>query len=464
MASRLSDVSVKATLNCGHRSLPWNQQDMDSIMPRLDLAAIGEREDVAQYVPTLPAAQLYYSLVQRGVEDSMAVLQHVSAEQLVKILDYDVWQEDRLEAKDAYRWLKTFKHFGLENLAQRYRQLDEEYQLALVQGKVRVYDEEEIEKMPDHQRDMLLPLPCHQFFYEVVTDDKDDEEFIISLIESALSTDIPYAYSLLAHGAYGVPNEAEAQLSQFRRARIEEDGFVTYEESIATLQPVDAAPLLSKYKADTCAYEASLPVSISNDGAPFLARVKAAMLDAGVDETAAFNLEAGFVFVANSLCSSEGLEPDDVPGIVKVLQQTRALAGLGLEYITGSDISAAMVAIQTEHPKTLINAALSLVAKLQVSVISALRDAGCPHMTELDKYQKQRRHGEALYLIDTQLTPILGIDLGERLKGIFNRLPMRAQASQDGQKITFEPIYSLGEYQQTAASILQMCTELRTIH
>lgn len=463
MASRLSEVSLKSTLSCGHRSLPWSQQDMDGIMPSLDLAAIGERADAERFVPTLPPAQLYYSLVQRGVEDALDVLQHVSGEQLVKILDYDVWKEDRLLAKEAYRWLKAFRHFGLESLAIRYRQLDEEYQLALIQGKVRVYDEEEIEKMPDHQRDQLLPLPCHQFFYEIVTDDKDDEEFIVALIESALATDIPYAYSLLAHSAYGVPNEAEAQLSRFRRARIEEDGFVTYEESIATLQPMKVDQLVKVYGGGMSSQPGSMVLN-QPDPVPFLARVKQAIFEQGIDEGAAFQMESGFVFVANSLCASEGLEPDDVSGIIRVLHQTRALAGLGLEYISGSNLDRAIEALKAEHPKTLVRAGLALVLSLQEQVIEALRGVNCPFVEDLQKFMQQQRHGEALYLIDTQLMAMLGLELGERLKGLFNRLPMKAQLSSDGHRVTFEPIGSMGQYQQMSASILEMCANLRTVH
>src|SRR5690606_34507895 len=135
----------------------------------------------------------------QGPENCAEIISYVSPEQFIRFLDYDIWPEDRLSLKEAIVWLKAAQiRGGLEGLAKRYKQLDEEYQIALVEQKVKVYSEEEMEDLPDHKRDSLIALPCNEAFYEVLTEDAEEEEFIIALINSFLSVDVAYAYSLLA--------------------------------------------------------------------------------------------------------------------------------------------------------------------------------------------------------------------------------------------------------------------------
>ncbi len=465
MASRLSEVSIKGNLSRGHRSLPWELEAPQQILPVLDLDDVLERADIAEYVPNLPPAQLYYSLVQRGLDESLEIMKHVSGEQLTRFLDYDVWREDRLQPKEAYRWLNLYRNLGIEQMAQRYRDLDEEYQISLLQGKVRTYDLEEIEQLPDHLRDQLIPLPCHELFYEIITDDKEDEEFITSLIDSALAQDLPYAYALLAYAAYSVPAEPEHELSRFRRARIEEDGFVTFEESLASFLPIDLDALHAKYpQREEQPTGALVTRQNAETNSWFLEEVKAYIHQSSIGANEAMNLELGFLYVANSLCAAEGLEPDDVHGIVRVLKQARALASLGLEYLAGGDPIRGTVILQAEHPKLLLQVGLSLVYKLQDTVLAQLARMDVDRVDDACAYRQQLRHGELLYLVETEWMPILGLELGEVLRGLFNRLPMRAKLNREKSRYTFEPMSSLQNLNEMALTISRLIEQARTVH
>jgi hypothetical protein len=249
MASRLSEETLTAVLDSGQQGLAIQaDRALDSLAPlAVDLDALLAADDPAAAVQAVPAQALYLALRQRGPEDCLEVLPLLSADQVARVFDYDVWSEDRLEPLRAARWLNLFKEGGQEELYRRFRDLDEEYQVALLSPLIELYDEEDYERMTQTEQDALNRLPCGTLFYRVKSEDPRLEEFVSAVVEAALAGDMNYAYSLLSHAAYAPPNEAEGLLSQFRRARLEEDGFVTFEESLAAFQPVDSEALKRRW-------------------------------------------------------------------------------------------------------------------------------------------------------------------------------------------------------------------------
>ncbi len=194
-----------------------------------------------QVIRNLPTQPLYHAILRRGVEESAETLRLVTTEQLTRFLDYDVWPKDRLNPTRMLEWLLAASQGQGELLAQRFKALEEEYQLSLLEGKICLATRQEVEEAAPGVFDHFRPLPGEELFYSVVADSEALTQSVSNLIEALVSFDLSYALAVLKHVYWLIPNETESQLAQFRKARLEEDGFVSYEESLKVFARIPSA-------------------------------------------------------------------------------------------------------------------------------------------------------------------------------------------------------------------------------
>lgn len=449
---RLSELQIKEKYDAGHSSLPWDFLTPEKQLVKIDLQKIVESAHPGTTIKSLPPQILYHSIMMAGLENCVEALPYLSQEQLVRMMDYDAWKEDFLEPKKAFRWLKLFKKIGATGIATRYQALDEEYQIGLLQKFINIYSLEEFEKFSQPDQDSCIPLPGNEIYYQIKTDDQETVDFIKDLVESALALNVEYAFSLLNHAAYLPPNEPEFLLNQFRKARLEEDGFVSYDESSKIFLEIDADELKRKWmrgrnlnQAESTTTQLSEQVSQEKhflDDVLFVAQQNKSLT-----EVDALNLQQGFLFLGNCLCAATKIEPDDLNGLGRVLEQAKALASLGLEYLSNGDETLALKVINSEYPKNLFRVGLSLIYGLQRNFLERLETLKISGIENLKKLQKQRRWGEIIWKLDTEYAQVFGFEETEALKGLFNRFPMVLSQKRDEttgiEKLVFKTISSV---------------------
>ena len=454
MASRLSEESLRAVLDAGQQGLVIESEPASLAVPgdRVDLDALLVAEDPEKAVQAVAPQSMYAALVAKGPEDCLDVLPLLSEEQVTRIFDYDVWDKDRLEPLKAVRWLSLFKEVGPEEMLRRFRDLDEEYQVGLLAPLVELFTDEEYEKMSQGEQDALHRLPCGTLFYRLKSADSRLDEFVEGLVEAALASDVAYAYSLLAHASYMPPNEQEALLGQFRRARLEEDGFVSYEESLAAFRPVDLEQLRQRWAFALHRETAALAPAPEDDARPFLRRVVEDEPGAWTpDETE--TRQRGLAFLGNSLCAAAQIAPDDVGGMARVLTHAQSLLSLGLEWLASGDPRTGREILKKEHPQLLFRAGLTLVWRLADAVLQAFVRHGLPEAATMRQHLALDKRG-LLELDVERLTPLLGFERVELLKGLLTRFPVRPAAVGEDEegalRVTFRPIASVAELRDVA--------------
>jgi hypothetical protein len=450
MASRLSEDSVKAVYDAGHQALlVQNDANLSLIADSpVDLDELLLQEDPEAAVQAVAPLELYKALKHYGVEDHLDVLPLMSDEQVQRSFDYEAWEGDRLEPLKTCRWLQLFKEVSEEQMALRFKGLEEELQLALLSPLVEVIDEDAYEKLPDNEQDELNRLPCNTLYYRIKTADDRVETTVRDLVDAMLGVDLQYAYSMLAHATYVPPTEQEDMAARFRKARIEEDGFVTYEESLEAFRRIDLRELERKAPAATRAVEAA-------SAEPFL--VSAMKHGAAIWTPEQYAQVVGaYAFLANTLAAAAQVETDDLGAMRKVLQQAQALAGLGLEHLSHGDRALATELLAKEHPQTLFRAGLALVGELQDGMLQALAEAGLTQADGLRRLWELQRPGAILSRLDADVLPILGLRRTELLRGLFNRFPVRPEAttSVDGvERTVFGPVGSRAALADFAAQL-----------
>ena len=413
----------------------------------IDLERVLAQPNHASIIPTLPARELYVAVKQRGLQESLAVLEHTSREQVQRFCDYETWQDDRLDSKKLLEWMVLFRTISPEQMFTRFSQLDEEYQIACLAPLIRCYDLSAFEELSADIQDRLCSFPGNELFYEVLSEDIEIIKAVEELIATTMSQDMAYAMSLVSHASYTVPGEAEHLVYQFRTARIEEDGFVASEEARSIFYPIDTSTLMNKWRQSTI--EPSTTVELDTPHGSFLQAVLAHCQQIMSSEEVS-NKTKALIHLANTLAAATQIEPDDLPGMRLLMSHTASLVSTGLECLSDNNPSRAATILAHEHPRVLLQTSLSLVRDLQSDVIAGMERIGFDGASTLRRHWTAQRFAAQQEWFDQQ-AGWFGLQTTEILKAFFNRFPMVPKHQDDISEgshqasIIFEPISGLAD-------------------
>ncbi|MDQ3234744.1 MAG: DUF6178 family protein [Pseudobdellovibrionaceae bacterium] len=448
MENRLSDSFVATSLDAGHQNLAWEPGPPSGFLAGIDLKAILADPDAAEVVPELPTQALYYALKQQGVEDALDLLPLLSPEQVERMLDYEAWSQDELVPKKFFNFLKPFGEISREQLYERFAHLDEEYQLAALQGFFRVHEVEDAYDLPESLAETAYRMPCNRVFYEILSEDAEEIAFLEELMESLRENNMRYAYSVLGHASHQPPGEALAQVARFRKGRLEDEGFVSYEESLSIFAPIDPSDLLKKWTESDRSMDLT-SLAVQGGSGLFLDAVLQAAREQNVSVDELYNMHQGFLYLANALCASTQVGPDDIAGLNRLLEQGKALLSLGLEYLAQGELETGIRVLRGESTRTLFRVGLSLVDQLRGEVIKRLEEMRWPRADRMRRFYIARQWGQILLELDRHWVTHVGLQAGEVMKGLFNRFPMvPMRMMQDQNRIVFAPIINLREFLQ----------------
>lgn len=460
MSNRLSEDAVIASWDAG-QALAVTNTPLLSLTPHIDLNQLLGLEEPEAAVQALDRRDLYLAIVNAGPEDAIEIMQYLSAEQFVAILDYEAWQNEHLSIYKAMRWLELYKHFGVDKMFQRFKDLDEEYQTGLLCPYVEVVDEEGYEALGHDAQDQYRALPCHTLWYRLKHNDQKIDEFVSALVEGGLGEDLNYTYSLLAHATYLPPNEQEELMRQFRRSRIEEDGFITPEQSLELFSKFDGQSLFDRWRAKSEALESGEALTTKWIGAEsFLEAVLSHIQSsAQYDVEATENLQRSFAVLANMLASAFRIEADEVPQLTRLFEQSRGLVSLGLEILADGRVDVGADVLFSERPKTIFQFALATVDTLRDFALDTIRDNKWPGYERMASSYRSRRFGQTMWHMDRELIEEAGFENVEILKGLFNRIPMilkEITSESDAKRSQFRSIGRVSDLADVRAQIESM--------
>lgn len=483
MENRLNESALQQVYESGSQGFSWISSDGQNLtktaaqkslrplgkkswyLSDIDFNAILAKQNAKELIEAISPQKLLHALYERGLEETHEVLSLISTEQLVRMFDYDTWQEDRISLEKSCFWLKQFQLISPKELYTRFRSLEEEYQIALLNPIIELIDAEEYEKMATPEKDkQIYTLPCNKLYYRIKSNDQTVHEVVGGLVEASLAEDIGYTYSLLQHSFMMPPKEQEALAAQFRKARLEEDGFVSFEESLEMFMPIDLDALKKKWSSG--AVEGASTVVPKSRKQLFLIETvdfaKRMYLWEPEQETVILN---GFMFLANALCSSCFVGPDQPAGLKLILEHVRSLSSLGLEVLSKGDPLTAARILASEHPKNVFKAGLSLINEFQRRVLTSLETWNIPHFDQIKKYFTLNKRARMLVSLDEHVLPLMGYERTEILKALFNKFPLclLPENDQDNslgeipeQRLTFKPIESLSTF-NTLVDIVNRC-------
>ena len=422
MTDRLSQETLVRTYDAGHKgfSVVSITSHGNFGLKEQDIDAIIKSPEAKTLLQALPAQEIFRILKGRGLPDCLEILPLLSQEQFVRICDYDIWHDDRIIPKKLFYWLSFFKEVSQQEMYQRFVSLDQEYQIAALSPFIKVFDQEESERMTDEQKDALYRFPNNSLYYSILSLDPMIHNMIQCLLDCAMDQDMAYAFSILTHAAMLPPNEQEEQILQFRNARLEEDGFVPYAESLAIFLPIKEEESAKIFN------EALLPNKPGEH--LFLQSVFQAGQEKLWNDADAVNLQKSFLHLANSLCTATGIEPDDLSGLSRAFEHAQGLISLGLEKASGQDPLLAAQLLLEKYPKYFFRVGIGLVHSIRELFLSVLEKAQVPQFKKLKRLFQGQKFGATLTYIDRYFLPIFGFERTEGIKALFNRFPLVLEA------------------------------------
>ena len=397
-----------------------------------DITTLGKQE-----FATVHPCVIYRFLQDQSPETCLPILPLLSEEQFVRLFDYDVWQRDRLSPPAAFRWLDLYRRIDSRELLHRFRSLDEEYQLAIMSPLVALIAHEELEQLDPRQQDCYSPLPCHKLYYTVTSEQVEVREAVAACIETLLTQDLEWTYALLTHASGCLANEHEMLMSQFRTARMEEDGYVSFTESNKIFVPID----LDDYRQR---WQGTATAALTTPAAPedWFTRVIAyatsqRLFDAATQERVQLKL----LFCSNTLCAATLTEVSDRHGVKQILQQTRAIIGLGLDYLSRGDLQRSADILAAEHSHVLFRVGMTLIYQVQEELLPTLQCRQLPQIEVFTRLYKMRKWQGLHDFMDVHWLDALGYEQLEVLKGIFARCPHLLSEEPRARFVTITSMY-----------------------
>jgi hypothetical protein len=284
-------------------------------------------------------------------------------------------------------------------------------------------------------------MPCQTLYYKILSEDRVIQHTIQDLIAASLSHNIRYAYALLNHAAFMPPLEQEQLLSQFRRARLEEDGFLAPEFAqlyfLPQLQPmakfgdkIDQGVPTSEETSTKVGSDRELYHAESSKES-FLDRVlsQASEQDRG-------EIQERVRILVNALGSVSGMEPGDFGEFRLLLQQVKALLSWVLELVTMGDASRGVGILLAHAPKILMQHLMGVLYGTRRQVLEMLV-AVAPLSKQALTHFEQQKFGVLLAQLERDLVEVLDLQQLETLKGLMNRFPLLALSKPLAKPIEF---------------------------
>jgi len=207
----------------------------------------GERLELLLHAPKpmrlvrmLPDTELYLTVREVGPTDALPLVALAAAPQLVHLVDLESWRGDDFDARRCGAWVALLLEAG-DNVLRRFlREIDDELLVLVLQKWARLtqIEHEDIPATHDHREAetdaaILAPDGIHRFS-PVIPEHGPAIRRLLELL-AATSAD---RYQQLTWSALWEPTaELEERAQHWRQSRLEEHGFVPWDEAMTVYAP-----------------------------------------------------------------------------------------------------------------------------------------------------------------------------------------------------------------------------------
>lgn len=355
-------------------------------------ALISERNAKAA-VRTVPADELYRTIMEVGLVDTTELVQLASATQFRTMVDLGAWQKDALNPHELLTWLRAAHGDDEEEFLRKVDGVDLEVVELMLRKFTVIHD---LEENPDvNPPGVTMESPEGKYLIEFKVEGAELSG-LRSLLNSLIARDPFGAGRLFEAVRWEIDTELEEAAFKFRSARLQDLGFPELYDALGVFSWVDpdkVAPLAAPSAPGT---------AIARGGAD-VDYVQAAF--GGLTDTERDNAEDELRTVINQVLVAEGADPGDLEALRRVGEMARDYLSLGLEHLSAGNPANAPDAVRDTELKRVFQLGFSLTLKLKFRVERMLKEP----LAKLD---------DTLLLLDEEARVVKALNRKRPLKAV----------------------------------------------
>ncbi len=288
------------------------------------------------------APQDYYWVIKRvGEDDYLPLLELGSYDQWQHVMDLELWEKDRLDLNQAYKWLSRLHKAHPPSLAKWL------YTKAQHLAYLFFYKSIEVETRP---QDEAYDLPDGFFtldgVYYLRAKNPEQQEILYEILRSMAQLDYNLYQSFLTTLPGVIPAELEEEMFRLRGIRLAEVGFLPFNEAMEIYSALPLQAIAPEQKGEIVEIDQDeedikglVPVTPLQEAPRENMLIKVASKD--MDLAFVERLQLEFAGLCNQILSAEGLRVEDFDVLVQTCRRASAYLNLALEEIAGEDLSRA---------------------------------------------------------------------------------------------------------------------------
>lgn len=218
--------------NVGREALLALRREIASLPAKQRIDRVLERKDAMKVVRALPVQDLFSTIQEVGLEDSLELLELCAPRQVQAFLDLDGWRGDRVDAAAMSRWLQALFTANPDRAVGQMRGLDLELLTLLVKTSCQVFDLSQ-EEQPDGEVGLHTITPDQRYLivYGGITDDERTQLVVKELLERLMGRDMLFVLRLCEAIRWELPSSLEEDAFRWRNGRIADLGFLPKHEA-----------------------------------------------------------------------------------------------------------------------------------------------------------------------------------------------------------------------------------------
>jgi Family of unknown function (DUF6178) len=325
------------------------RKELRALPAKKRLDVIISRPDALKVVRALPALDLYATVREVGLDDSLEALELASPKQVQAFLDLDGWRGDRLDSHAIARWLRALFNANTDRAVGQLRGLDIELLTLLFKIHTRVYDLI-AEENPDEDVGLHSITPDQRYLiaYGGVAEDEQMQQVLKEAVERMMGRDISFVLRLCEAIRWELPSSLEEVALRWRDGRMADLGFLPRHEALEVFAfldpdgPLPDAPVGVRSRPDATADDDAVSTDLSTSVVlPWdaLADAQRAFSQAlrALPEHVQDRVHHELMLVANRVHCADGGDNGDAEALRETARQVVDTVGTALAYRAKGD-------------------------------------------------------------------------------------------------------------------------------
>ncbi|MBN2107804.1 MAG: hypothetical protein JW832_10295 [Deltaproteobacteria bacterium] len=343
---------------------PWDK--------RRDLIMLAH--NARELVQALPCEEVYWTVRQTGVQDSLQLISLTSHEQLQFLFDMDCWRKDSLDATALAQWYFLLSKCSELKVMEWFHEADEQFLVASLKKLVRVLKIQQDTDISEEYETMPAATIDGTYFF--IFRDKDAYSYVMPLMNALYANDRDLFYSLAEGIIWDTAPESEEAAYAWKSRRLAEYGFPEFDEALKIyhlpadkeLRDVSAAIQEASGPGQPARAALQPRCGLSGDTMP---RFYLSVLDLIEDSDLHDRFQRETIVLANKILVADSLEVHSAEDTARALGKAAGAIGIALESLSNADCGASLALVSRFHAETLFRAGISLIMNARSEFLNA---------------------------------------------------------------------------------------------